>query len=100
MVEVPVSILNLNKEQVELASDFLRSFNPQLYSTRAGSPALVLTDKGGGFWHLLGVYHNGNEWVPAKWMPDGKYPGINEKVKQCGLDLIMVDTVVPELELA
>ena len=94
-----MSILQLSKEQVELASDFLRAFNPKLYSTRSGMPAMVLNEKGGGFWPLVGVYHNGVEWIPTKWMEDGKYPSINEKVLKSGLDLVIIK-VEPELELA
>lgn len=94
-----MSILHLNKEQVELASEFLKSFDPKLYSTRAGLPAMILSEKGAGHWPLVGVYHNGAEWIPTKWMEDGTYPSINEKVLKSGLDLIILK-VEPELELA
>lgn len=94
-----MSILQLSKEQVELASDLLRTFDPKLYSTRSGLPAMVFTEKGTGHWPLLGVYHNGEEWIPTKWMEDGRYPSINEKVLKSGLDLIILK-VEPELELA
>lgn len=85
----------LKQSDYERAATFLKSFNPHISLTRGGLPVIIFTDQAGGeLCPLMGTYWNGDEWVACKWMSDGKFASINEKVfGHCKLDL---DLTKPE----
>lgn len=55
--------------------------------TRSGMPVIVFSPNGGGNFPIVGMYWNNEEWIPTKWMADGRYPSINEKLVVTDLDL-------------
>ena len=60
--------------------------------TVGGSPVLIFTKDAGGISPWLGAYYSGEEWIPAKWLSDGKYPSINEHLSRPSLDLDLEST--------
>ena len=68
--------------------------------SHAGVPIIVFTKCGLGDYPIVGMYWNGEEWIPAKWMGDGRFPSINPKVIKCQLDINLESTELPDEVLA
>lgn len=67
--------------------------------TRAGIPVILVTKIAGGEFPIMGMWWNGHSWQPARWLADGRYPSINEKVLKTDLDLLL-QPEEPEKEFA
>ena len=63
----------------------------KIYHTRNKTLVVVFSSNGGGDCPILGAYYTGeNEWIPAKWNPNGMYPSLNDEMYgRCGLDLMI-----------
>lgn len=69
---------------------------PMVVKTRGGSFAIIFTMHSGGSCPIMGAWWSGEEWVPAKWLKNGRYPSINEKIKTTKLDLMIIQPVKKE----
>jgi hypothetical protein len=86
--------MKLNQSELEelIKFTFSKTYNPpKVVLTRGGSPAIIFLQEAKGTTPILGSWWNGEEWIPAKWMKNGKYPSINSKVQTTQLDLMIIN---------
>lgn len=86
--------MKLTQSELEtlLETTFLGINNPpKVVLTRCGTPAIIFLHETKGLAPIIGSWWNGEEWIPTKWMKNGRYPSINPKVKTTQLDLMMIN---------
>lgn len=84
-----VASMLMNNEKHILCEQFLHSFKPQITLTRSGRPAIICSHESGDDIHpLMGVYHNGESWIPIRWTKDGTFHNNSTKT---GIDVVLVD---------